>query len=118
MKMAFLLKITEDEDGDMDAGDSMVQEAEPDLNSKTVKAKLLQFCENRRPAYWGTWSKKSKNICARRPFARDVRLPFVFPLFDLYSFLIYVFLFPHFLVLGQEARQLIYLVLLGLVMNI
>ncbi|XP_037791159.1 LOW QUALITY PROTEIN: chromatin assembly factor 1 subunit A-B-like [Penaeus monodon] len=65
------IEIIEDEDGDMDAGDSMVQEAEPDLNSKTVKAKLLQFCENRRPAYWGTWSKKSKNICARRPFARD-----------------------------------------------
>lgn len=115
MKMAFLLKITEDEDGDMDAGDSMVQEAEPDLNSKTVKAKLLQFCENRRPAYWGTWSKKSKNICARRPFARDVRFPFVFPLFDLYSFL-NCFSFSSFSC--QEARQLISLVLLGLVMNI
>lgn len=65
------IEIIEDEDGDMDAGDSMVQETESDLNIKTVKAKLLKFCENRRPAYWGTWSKKSKNICARRPFARD-----------------------------------------------
>ncbi|XP_042886312.1 chromatin assembly factor 1 subunit A-B-like [Penaeus japonicus] len=60
-----------DEDEGMDAGDSMVQETASDLNSKTVKAKLLKFCENRRPAYWGTWSKKSKSICARRPFARD-----------------------------------------------
>lgn len=69
---------TADEDEGMDAGDSMVQETASDLKSKTVKAKLLKFCENRRPAYWGTWSKKSKSICARRPFARDVRLLFVF----------------------------------------
>merc|ERR1712226_541364 len=34
-------------------------------------AKLLQFHENERPPYWGTWSKKSNTIHARRPFARD-----------------------------------------------
>lgn len=34
--------------------------------------KLLQFCENVRPPYWGTWRKKSKNIGPRKPFGQDV----------------------------------------------
>lgn len=29
------------------------------------------FCENRRPAYHGTWRKKSNKVYARRPFAQD-----------------------------------------------
>ncbi|KAF6727887.1 Chromatin assembly factor 1 subunit A [Oryzias melastigma] len=33
--------------------------------------KLLQFHENYRPAYWGTWSKKSSNISPRCPFKQD-----------------------------------------------
>ncbi|XP_028672331.2 chromatin assembly factor 1 subunit A isoform X1 [Erpetoichthys calabaricus] len=33
--------------------------------------KLLQFHENYRPAYWGTWSKKSKVITPRRPLNQD-----------------------------------------------
>merc|ERR1719412_1167607 len=37
----------------------------------TTKAKLLQFHENERPPYWGTWSKKSDVVGPRRPFARD-----------------------------------------------
>ena len=37
----------------------------------TAKAKLLQFHENERPPYWGTWSKKSKVVGPRRPFAKD-----------------------------------------------
>ncbi|GIX66776.1 chromatin assembly factor 1 subunit A [Caerostris extrusa] len=36
-----------------------------------LNAKLLQFCENLRPAYWGTWRKKSKNIGPRKPFGKD-----------------------------------------------
>lgn len=43
-------------------------------NCKRMRAKLLQFCENRRPAYWGTWSKKSKSVNPRRPFGKDVCL--------------------------------------------
>ena len=35
------------------------------------RAKLLKFHENKRPAYWGTWTKKSKVITGRRPFGRD-----------------------------------------------
>ncbi|XP_028259521.1 chromatin assembly factor 1 subunit A-like [Parambassis ranga] len=33
--------------------------------------KLLQFHENYRPAYWGTWSKKSSHISARCPLSQD-----------------------------------------------
>ena len=31
----------------------------------------FQFEENERPAYWGTWSKKSSRVGPRRPFAKD-----------------------------------------------
>lgn len=38
---------------------------------KNMKAKLLQFHDNRRPPYWGTWRKKSTAVCPRRPFGQD-----------------------------------------------
>lgn len=37
----------------------------------TLKAKLFAFHENRRPAYYGTWQKKSENVKPRKPFAKD-----------------------------------------------
>ncbi|XP_074525148.1 chromatin assembly factor 1 subunit A [Halichoeres trimaculatus] len=36
--------------------------------------KLLQFHENYRPAYWGTWSKKSSHISPRCPLRQDKEL--------------------------------------------
>ncbi|KAK2835761.1 hypothetical protein Q5P01_016245 [Channa striata] len=33
--------------------------------------KLLQFHENYRPAYWGTWNRKSSHISPRSPFRVD-----------------------------------------------
>ncbi|KAK0132749.1 Chromatin assembly factor 1 subunit A [Merluccius polli] len=36
--------------------------------------KLLQFHVNHRPAYWGTWSKKSKHISPRCPLKQDTDL--------------------------------------------
>ena len=36
-----------------------------------VKFKLLQFCENYRPAYYGTCQKLSKVISPRNPFKKD-----------------------------------------------
>ncbi|KAI9103183.1 chromatin assembly factor 1 subunit A-domain-containing protein [Phlyctochytrium arcticum] len=39
-----------------------------------VKWKLLQFCENLRPAYWGTWSKKCSKITGRRPLRMDTEV--------------------------------------------
>ncbi|PNF43847.1 hypothetical protein B7P43_G06048 [Cryptotermes secundus] len=35
--------------------------------------KLLQFWENRRPPYWGTWRKRSQSIGPRNPFSIDVK---------------------------------------------
>lgn len=40
-------------------------------NSQKYCWKLLQFHENRRPPYCGTWRKKSLCIKPRRPFACD-----------------------------------------------
>ncbi|CAL1272325.1 unnamed protein product [Larinioides sclopetarius] len=36
-----------------------------------LTAKLLQFNENVRPPYWGTWRKKSKVVGPRKPFGQD-----------------------------------------------
>ncbi|ESO12654.1 hypothetical protein HELRODRAFT_159230 [Helobdella robusta] len=35
------------------------------------KMKFLQFHDNYRPAYYGTWMKKSSSVSGRRPFAKD-----------------------------------------------
>lgn len=45
--------------------------------------KLLQFHENYRPAYWGTWSKKSSHISPRCPLRQDKVRPFCINLFSL-----------------------------------
>ncbi len=37
----------------------------------TPKFKLVQFHENYRPPYWGTWSKKSTAIRGRAPFRKE-----------------------------------------------
>ncbi|XP_022207766.2 chromatin assembly factor 1 subunit A-A [Nilaparvata lugens] len=47
------------------------KEVHKEKKAKRFKAKLLQFDENRRPPYWGTWRKKSATIGARRPFNLD-----------------------------------------------
>ncbi|XP_051893778.1 chromatin assembly factor 1 subunit A isoform X2 [Pristis pectinata] len=41
---------------------------------KFCRMKLLQFHENHRPAYWGTWQKKSAKVNPRNPFAKDEQL--------------------------------------------
>uniref|UniRef100_A0A673UUK7 Chromatin assembly factor 1 subunit A n=1 Tax=Suricata suricatta TaxID=37032 RepID=A0A673UUK7_SURSU len=38
------------------------------------RMKLLQFCENHRPAYWGTWNKKTAVVRPRDPWAQDRKL--------------------------------------------
>ncbi|XP_044727563.1 chromatin assembly factor 1 subunit A isoform X2 [Chrysoperla carnea] len=39
-----------------------------------MKVKLLQFQENRRPPYWGTWRKKSSEVKARKPLGTDKKI--------------------------------------------
>merc|ERR1719318_418254 len=41
------------------------------VSGKVPRAKLLQFHENQRPAYWGTWTKQSAFVSGRRPFGKD-----------------------------------------------
>ncbi|XP_075719903.1 chromatin assembly factor 1 subunit A isoform X2 [Rhinoderma darwinii] len=43
---------------------------------KLGKMKLLQFCENYRPAYWGTWNRSSAVINPRKPWAQDTLLDY------------------------------------------
>ncbi|KAE8631413.1 hypothetical protein XENTR_v10001183 [Xenopus tropicalis] len=38
---------------------------------KFGRMKLLQFCENYRPAYWGTWNRRSRVINPRQPWIQD-----------------------------------------------
>ncbi|KAF7727736.1 hypothetical protein EC973_007195 [Apophysomyces ossiformis] len=40
----------------------------------TLKMKLLQFAEDVRPAYYGTWTKQSDVLTGRRPLAKDNEL--------------------------------------------
>ncbi|KAI9168204.1 hypothetical protein H9P43_007576 [Blastocladiella emersonii ATCC 22665] len=42
-----------------------------DIIEVVLRFKLLQFAGNRRPAYWGTWRKRSPRVHGRRPFGRD-----------------------------------------------
>lgn len=35
------------------------------------RTKLLQFHQDHRPAYWGTWSKTSRQVTGRRPLGKD-----------------------------------------------
>lgn len=44
------------------------------LSARPHKAVYLSFHENTRPAYYGTWSKKSSCITGRRPFNRDTNI--------------------------------------------
>ncbi|XP_007488980.1 chromatin assembly factor 1 subunit A isoform X2 [Monodelphis domestica] len=41
---------------------------------KFGRMKLLQFSENHRPAYWGTWNKKTPAIRPRNPWSKDSKL--------------------------------------------
>lgn len=41
---------------------------------RSLKMKLIQFYEDVRPAYYGTWSKPSTAVNGRRPFAKDTKV--------------------------------------------
>ena len=67
--------VIDDNSNDMndDDDDDTENDSETDIcNEKYLYiAKLLQFSENTRPAYYGTWRKKSKCITGRKPFQLD-----------------------------------------------
>merc|ERR1711962_1180483 len=43
---------------------------------KIPRAKLLQFHDNQRPAYWGTWTKQSQSVTGRRPFGQTAEFDY------------------------------------------
>lgn len=42
--------------------------------AKIYKAKFLKFHENYRPAWFGTWRKRSRRVTGRRPFGKDGKM--------------------------------------------
>ncbi|XP_048583932.1 uncharacterized protein LOC116615698 [Nematostella vectensis] len=61
----------DDDDDDENSNGSSVVELEQEEKKKCMKAILLQFAENYRPAYYGTHRKKSKKISPKNPFKKD-----------------------------------------------
>ncbi|KAF4097750.1 chromatin assembly factor 1 subunit A [Onychostoma macrolepis] len=53
--------------------DSQKADGVPDRH-RYGRMKLLQFHDNYRPAYWGTWCKKSTHISSRCPLRQDKEL--------------------------------------------
>ena len=56
-----------------------------------MRAKMLKFKENYRPAYYGTWRKTSKIIKARAPLRKDTSL-FDYDVSDFINLIMYLFL--------------------------
>ncbi|KAL6258530.1 hypothetical protein P5V15_010487 [Pogonomyrmex californicus] len=55
-------------DDDNDGSSNIITDTH---NLEKHRPKLLQFNENRRPPYWGTWQKRSSVLNSRRPFVKD-----------------------------------------------
>jgi len=55
----------------MSAGSDLIMLPSCDYAGSFMRAKLLQFHENYRPAYYGTWRKHSSVISARHPLKLD-----------------------------------------------
>ena len=49
----------------------VVSPGDKEDREKLPRFKLLQFAENHRPAYYGTWRKHSSYINPRNPFKKD-----------------------------------------------
>ena len=54
-----------------DEHDVMIVSLPPVSQVATGRFKLIQFHTNYRPAYYGTWRRKSKVITPRNPFRKD-----------------------------------------------
>jgi len=59
----------DDDDDDSFSGSGVIVSAA--AKGAKLRGKLLQFSENRRPPYWGTWSKKPEKLNGRKPFAKE-----------------------------------------------
>ncbi|XP_075467472.1 chromatin assembly factor 1 subunit A [Ascaphus truei] len=71
------VQVLEEPDAALDGEVMLVESEKKDdvpERRKFGRMKLLQFCENHRPAYWGTWNRKSQVICSRKPWTQDTKL--------------------------------------------
>ena len=59
-------------DGDIDMSSDGDIDPSKSLTLDRIRPKLLQFHENYRPSYFGTFQKRSKVVGPRRPTAKDV----------------------------------------------
>lgn len=59
------------DDQDNEGDNIMVTDNKCNKNINKLRAKFLSFTENRRPAFYGTWGKKSACITARKPLGQD-----------------------------------------------
>lgn len=68
--------------GSTEDGECSINKIGSSIKSKSRKYrwKLLQFDENKRPPYWGTWRKTSLYIKPKRPFACDKVWKFIYKL--------------------------------------
>jgi chromatin assembly factor 1 subunit A len=57
-------------DGDL-SSDLKTTETTTKNGINKIKGKLLQFHENYRPAYFGSWRKKSSSVRPRTPLKKD-----------------------------------------------
>ena len=71
------IEVLEDEEEEVDEeveAEKMMEEQQKIIIEKhqpcVSRAKLLQFHDNQRPAYWGTWTKKQNVVTGRRPLGR------------------------------------------------
>ncbi|NXF87540.1 CAF1A factor, partial [Eubucco bourcierii] len=69
----FVSASTDTVNSDVVVVDNCKPDAVPE-RGKFGRMKLLQFCENHRPAYWGTWNKKTNLIHPRNPWSKDSKL--------------------------------------------
>lgn len=65
----------DDDEDDEEIGDVVAVQVDlpekADQVKQTIRAKLLQFHDNQRPPYFGTWSKQSPLVGPRHPFGKD-----------------------------------------------
>lgn len=76
------LRMTVKKTSTQSSNDSEIQVLDKDGNptkssamkNPVMKVKFLHFHENTRPAYFGTFRKKSKDVSGRRPFGQDKKV--------------------------------------------
>ena len=60
----------EDDDKELDGLAQNIVLSSAAAATRKLNYKLLMFHENRRPAYWGTWSKQCRDVTGRRPLGK------------------------------------------------